>query len=743
MRGHYRCIPIWLLFIIDIKENVQGLVWKSEEPVTYYSGYVSVTMHRYTIPEDTSSATWSFRAFKSNSVCDDKGIDVYLQFGSLPAVSPMNATFPGDFYLNRTNLVQLSLKSDNVSIHHTELFPLSGNWFAIALIPEKNDKIQQKGLTTACIYYVMSSLEVKAVPDYVLLAANHPVIVSLNSLPPGSDGGGVWVRFTLPQSSFAISLEVKNCNVTPCHLQLSYQDHKGQLMQQNCTNVDKTACLVNLTNPLHDFQYFVHLALVDAATRATVVTGLSSQGCSSPDVTQRVSEEQCYLHPLLDRYQGDADYSTRYVQIVNNRVEETYRVLYNRTTLLPFMIEDHVDIGGTLIVQILFDHKNMAETQSHIRVCGIVERSYFHLLTSDMNSCPKGANALQINTDIVEEVELESSKIYVPYPEEGRWFLALRMYCFTTFSNHSGPTPAQLGACSRDSINVTVKVSIQGCVDGSCNGRGTCKVYVTGSDFIIFSTCRCVGGWDGYGCTDGTNAASDADQLLELLLLTLSNLFFIPAIGLSLKRHYYLEAIVYFYNMFFSTFYHACDGNRIAKYIYCLTEYSVLANCDFLGSACSLWVTLIAMAQLRVKISLTLQMLGPLALIVGVLLDRTSVYLIAVPAVSGILIVLAVWGRQCYLERKCFPTKRRYLCMLPGALIAITGAVLFAFFETGANYKYIHSAWHIALSMSIIFLLPPPLRAKGSPTSSSNDTESEEALVLGRQPYNQRINFEL
>lgn len=51
--------------------------------------------------------------------------------------------------------------------------------------------------------------------------------------------------------------------------------------------------------------------------------------------------------------------------------------------------------------------------------------------------------------------------------------------------------------------------------------------------------------------------------------------------------------------------------------------------------------------------------------------------------------------------------------MLPGALIAITGAVLFAFFETGANYKYIHSAWHITLSMSIIFLLPPPLRAKG------------------------------
>lgn len=37
-------------------------------------------MHRYTIPEDTSSATWSFRAFKSNSVCDDKGIDVFVYY---------------------------------------------------------------------------------------------------------------------------------------------------------------------------------------------------------------------------------------------------------------------------------------------------------------------------------------------------------------------------------------------------------------------------------------------------------------------------------------------------------------------------------------------------------------------------------------------------------------------------------------------------------------------------------------
>jgi hypothetical protein len=59
-------------------------------------------------------------------------------------------------------------------------------------------------------------------------------------------------------------------------------------------------------------------------------------------------------------------------------------------------------------------------------------------------------------------------------------------------------------------------------------------------------------GYRGYGCTDSSQAHLSR-YLPSVLFLTLSNLMFIPAIIVAIYYRLYIEALVYFFNMFFST----------------------------------------------------------------------------------------------------------------------------------------------------------------------------------------------
>ncbi|VDI67777.1 Hypothetical predicted protein [Mytilus galloprovincialis] len=307
-------------------------------------------------------------------------------------------------------------------------------------------------------------------------------------------------------------------------------------------------------------------------------------------------------------------------------------------------------------------------------------------------------------------------------------------------------------SCGNKTVNVSLDIQSDRCVEGRCNDKGSCAVYLQGR--LLVSTCVCQGGWSGYACNDGSDLIPGHEQLTELILLTVSHVMFIPAVILALYRTHYVEAFVYFYTMFFSAFYHACDGGRSDEYKYCIINLSVLSFCDFLGSVTSIWVTLIAMTKLPRTIRSVLYTAGPLLIAMGIELERTSLYMFVVPGALGALFIAISWARKCYGRRKCYPPCKRYLlCLLPGLLIAGGGLCIFAFAENNQNYKYTHSVWHMLMATCTMFLLPPKPKKReplfgsneggrqclsscladdpnSTPLTSFRDTESLENLII-------------
>ena len=71
-------------------------------------------------------------------------------------------------------------------------------------------------------------------------------------------------------------------------------------------------------------------------------------------------------------------------------------------------------------------------------------------------------------------------------------------------------------------------------------------------------------------------ATSEIDLLAATLLLCLSNLLYMPAIGVAIYRGFYPESFVYFANMVFSTVRNSTSSyfNRSYLYVNCLSAIS-------------------------------------------------------------------------------------------------------------------------------------------------------------------------
>ncbi|XP_061056233.1 transmembrane protein 8B isoform X2 [Eubalaena glacialis] len=356
--------------------------------------------------------------------------------------------------------------------------------------------------------------------------------------------------------------------------------------------------------------------------------------------------------------------------------------------LLPVL-----DSGGVLSLELQLNVSSLR--QENVTVFGCLTHEVPLSLGDAAMTCSKESLAgFLLTVSATSRV----ARLRIPFPQTGTWFLTLRSLCGV------GP---RFVRCRNATAEVRLRTFLSPCVD-DCGPYGQCKLLRTHN--YLYAACECKAGWRGWGCTDSADALTYGFQLLSTLLLCLSNLMFLPPVVLAIRGRYVLEAAVYTFTMFFSTFYHACDQPGIV--VFCIMDYDVLQFCDFLGSLMSVWVTVIAMARLQPVVKQVLYLLGAMLLSMALQLDRHGLWNLLGPSLFALGILATAWTVRSVRRRHCYPpTWRRWLFYLcPGSLIAGSAILLYAFVETRDNYFYIHSIWHMLIAGSVGFLLPP--RAK-------------------------------
>jgi hypothetical protein len=722
-----------ILGVIGVTCGQLTNIWKlSARELISYRAYRDVTLLHFRVPEHTLRAAFNFTVSENLvssqlfSGCGPRRVSLFLKYGSLPVINPDGAKFPDNYSISsRVPMYNAEFQSNNVPVILNVTSPLPGDWFAVTFLSytdPNNDQILQQGLSPNCAAMMESSMSVVVADDVTVIVPGEEVSRQLDEETEVRK-----FKFYVPSGTWMVRVNVSSDR---CIL-MSYAPRTipdPQASNGNCES--DTGCQNDLI-PAVDNWYFITVSAphnLSASTirftlRVSFLTHNSTENFKlvntttvlpyfmteslNYDIALLLEDFQKFwtLVPLARQsFSAFFTYNFLSEQADENKGFFSINVGVDELATMQFEVNHVSDIGGTLTFEMKLEEssnlKNITESLYNVSVVACLSYQARAIPLFPQELCLTYAGDFS-ETKIQVNSSSEANRIgsiHVPFPEPGLWFINLKPFCFTNDSLPAECTP-DLGT-----LNVSLIIESNMCTADNCGRFGDCYNYMSGG--FIFSTCVCKHGYIGWGCSDDSRVTSLTELLIAALLLTLSNMFFIPAVVMAVRHKYYTEAFVYACTMFFSTFYHACDAGEDI-YSYCLMRLNVLQFCDFYSAILSLWVTLIAMSNIRRALKSVAHMSGAVGIALGTEYNRTSLWVLVVPALVGIAVMTQSWVWQCKAQRSCYPSKRYWkLYFPPGVLLVTVGLVCYSFLQTKQNYKYVHSAWHIIMALAIIFLLP-------------------------------------
>uniref|UniRef100_A0A4W3ITF9 EGF-like domain-containing protein n=1 Tax=Callorhinchus milii TaxID=7868 RepID=A0A4W3ITF9_CALMI len=651
---------------------------QTPQKLSLYSWYGNVRLFLFRVPEDTVLMRLLLMAAKgSGQLCHDVNITVHIRAGAPPVINPLQTKFEANTVAVPAHSFTMELASIRQSLSLMNISnPISGEWYVAAHLPKDIGKIELK------LHHLLLLFLRIFIPEYTM----QLVIQLRNCTSNNPAEKGCPVNLLIGSESLPVShLVTINCNESKICTQVLNSPPWMKRIQvavksRNANEITSFEIESSLTVCTPAPAGISRTMLNNFTLLANITQFLNGKGVSMKEhgINLLNNGKSCFRnHPIIRDAMDIA--SVRFLLLLGPNVTVTSE----SPAVLILNLNTGRDNGGSIIS--FLPNKNA---------------TVFACLSAGSPAMSLNITSMTCHSDfslgylIKMNSTVRRAALRVPYPETDRWFLTLQARC---------PNP-ESDTCGKVTSLVTVSTVLSPCI-GDCGTYGECRLLR--AQGYLYAACSCKAGWDGWSCTDDTNAQSYKIQLLATLLLTLSNLMFLPPIAIAIHRYYFVEASVYIFNMFFSTFYHACDQPGIA--VMCIMDYDTLQYCDFLGSVLSVWVTILCMAKLKPIFKYTLFVLGSLFIAMSVQLDRRGLWNLLAPCLIALSIMGTAWVYRSVKRRHCYPPtwKRWVFFILPGVIAALVAIIVYALLETKENYFYTHSIWHILVAGSVVFFLPP------------------------------------
>ncbi|KAF6024026.1 TMEM8A [Bugula neritina] len=684
----------------DTIANLAGSTYEVKEPhaLREFHDYGDVYFSQFSMPTGTNYAVWTFILLSNplQSKCQPSNISatVYLQHEGYPIFTPFNESFPQSFDTDSSYFTKVSLDTSGIQGRRVDLFirsPAAGRWFVAAYADPQflNKKIRPQGFSAvSCKHFLRVSTTYSTDTSY----PQEPVPLSIPRNIIVDDSTKI-LSYFIERNVYQYNISVVNCKVlsppdAKCQFSLiSKEDMLPSMVNEHhidCEWDNNTECQLSVSSPAVNHWHYAAITIPDANTSVSleITILIKAEGCGSGI--------QTFTWCSVDQYYTDSlatdMLAVNFVQEVPLFTTTEVIIRDDKPYIASFTIESLVHGGGTL-KYLLEAADSLPKNGATIYNC--ISRDRMVIKMEDIKNCSQTANTTMKYTENADMA------YHIPYPQSGVWYISVIAECYN-------PSTNTLIDCT-DTMKVYTNITLRRCVNSQCGEYGSCYLYAQG--VLYWSVCRCKAGYRGYGCTDDTEAISKSLQKLEMLLLILSNLLFGVAGAVAIYRKWFSEALLYFFVLFASSFYHACDNGTI--YAVCVGDYSMLQYFDFYGSILAVWVTAMAISEIPPKLRSFLHMAGVLGILIGTQITLTGLWNFVIPLIIAIAILATSWARLCRRTKACYPKFKIWLTqLLPGILSALIGLALYSFVETNSNYFYVHSIWHLLMATAIIFLLP-------------------------------------